>query len=105
MCGTPEYYAPEVVQKQGHGKAVDWWCLGSLIYELVNGLPPFFAKNRNQLVEKIKSSEPELNKNWSKNLRDLLPKLLAKDPEERLKHAASVKEHPWLNQTNWKDLL
>ena len=68
-------------------------------------MPPFFAKNRNQLMDKIKFSQPELNKNWSKNLRDLIPKLLTKDPEERLKFASTIKEHPWLNQTNWKDLF
>ena len=54
-------------------------------------MPPFFSKNRNQLADKIKSSQPELNKNWSKNLRDLIPKLLDKNPEERLKYASSIK--------------
>lgn len=32
ICGTPEYMAPEVIRKEGHGRAVDWWCLGSIIY-------------------------------------------------------------------------
>ena len=32
VCGTPEYLPPEVIKKEGHGKAVDYWCLGSLLY-------------------------------------------------------------------------
>lgn len=43
VCGTPEYLAPEVLSKKGHGKAVDWWTLGSIIYEMLTGMPPFYS--------------------------------------------------------------
>jgi serine/threonine protein kinase len=43
MCGTPDYLAPEILYKEGHGKAVDWWCLGCFIFELITGMPPFYS--------------------------------------------------------------
>jgi len=46
VCGTPEYLAPEVLLKLGHGKAVDWWTIGCIVFEMLTGLPPYYSNIR-----------------------------------------------------------
>lgn len=48
-----EYMAPEIPMRCGHGKAVDWWSLGALMFDMLTGGPPFTAENRKKTIDKI----------------------------------------------------
>ena len=51
--GTPEYLAPEIIRNEGHDKSVDYWTLGTLLYEMLTGNPPFYHSDRNKLYGMI----------------------------------------------------
>jgi serine/threonine protein kinase len=56
-CGTPEYIAPEMVDGTGHDFGVDWWAVGVLVYEMLIGVTPFFNRNKQVLMSKIRHSK------------------------------------------------
>ncbi|XP_071439293.1 cAMP-dependent protein kinase catalytic subunit 1 isoform X2 [Hetaerina americana] len=105
LCGTPEYLAPEIILSKGYNKAVDWWALGVLVYEMAAGYPPFFADQPLQIYEKIVSGKVRFPSHFSSDLKDLLRNLLQVDLTKRygnLRNAVNdIKTHKWFQSTDW----
>ncbi|XP_037086823.1 cAMP-dependent protein kinase catalytic subunit 1-like isoform X2 [Pollicipes pollicipes] len=105
LCGTPEYLAPEIILSKGYNKAVDWWAMGVLIYEMAAGYPPFFADQPIQIYERIVSGKVRYPSHFSSDLKDLLRNLLQVDLTKRygnLKNGVNdIKGHKWFTTTDW----
>ncbi|CAM9347467.1 unnamed protein product [Chrysoparadoxa australica] len=106
VCGTPEYMAPEVINKTGHGTSVDWWGLGMLMYEMLTGLPPWYTKDRQKLFERLRGAPLVIPNGISAPSCSIIQGLLTRNPAKRLGAlgAQQVMAHAFFRGLDWAEL-
>lgn len=107
VLGTPDYLAPELLLRQGHDCAVDWWSLGVCLYEFVTGFPPFNDSTAKKVFKNILGHNiewPEGEEALSTEIIDAIESLLTHDPEMRPK-AKEVMEMNVFRNIDWNNLL
>ena len=109
LCGTPEYLAPEIILNKGHGKAVDWWTLGILLYEMLVGIDPFSDDDPMKTYQKILKGKINFPKTIDKDAKSLIKHLLTQDTSKRfgcLKNGVKdILNHRFFDGFDWKNFV
>lgn len=109
FCGTIEYMAPEILTRSGHGKAVDWWSLGALMFDMLTGMPPFTADNRKNTIDAILKGKLNIPAYLATDSRDLIRRLMKRQVSQRLgsgpTDGQAVRAHSFFKNVNWDDVL
>ncbi|XP_018915504.1 serine/threonine-protein kinase N isoform X2 [Bemisia tabaci] len=109
FCGTPEFLAPEVLTETSYTRAVDWWGLGVLIFEMLVGESPFPGDDEEEVFDSIVNDEVRYPRFLSLEAISIMRRLLRKNPERRLgsseRDAEDVKKQAFFRQIVWEDLL
>eukprot|EP00063_Salmo_salar_P056434 XP_014031269.1 PREDICTED: serine/threonine-protein kinase N1-like isoform X1 [Salmo salar] len=109
FCGTPEFLAPEVLTDTSYTRAVDWWGLGVLIYEMLVGESPFPGDDEEEVFDSIVNDEVRYPRFLSTEAIAIMRRLLRRNPERRLgsgeKDADEIKKQPFFRGLDWEALL
>lgn len=121
LCGTPEYLAPEILLNKGkfgyflhtknlgHGKPVDWWTFGVLLYEMNAGIDPFNDEDPMLIYQKILKGKIKFPSSFNTNAKSLVKHLLEADLSKRygnLKGGVDdIKQHRFFRSMEWSNLL
>lgn len=109
LCGTPEYLAPEILLNKGHGKPVDWWTVGVLIYEMNAGIDPFNDEDPMVVYQKILKGKVKFPSSFNPNTKSLVKHLLEHDLSKRygnLKNGINdIKGHRLFKNFDWEACL
>uniref|UniRef100_A0A8D3BXT5 protein kinase C n=1 Tax=Scophthalmus maximus TaxID=52904 RepID=A0A8D3BXT5_SCOMX len=109
FCGTPEFLAPEVLTDTSYTRAVDWWGLGVLVYEMLVGESPFPGDDEEEVFDSIVNDEVRYPRFLSTEAIGIMRRLLRRNPERRLgsgeKDAEDVKKQPFFRGMDWEALL
>ncbi|KAM3597175.1 uncharacterized protein V6R79_000821 [Siganus canaliculatus] len=109
FCGTPEFLAPEVLTDTSYTRAVDWWGLGVLVYEMLVGESPFPGDDEEEVFDSIVNDEVRYPRFLSTEAIGIMRRLLRRNPERRLgsgeKDAEDVKKQPFFRGVDWEALL
>jgi len=106
-CGTPDYFAPELIASTGHTNAVDWWTLGILVFELMTGHPPFESAYPMQIYAKVTKGIGKVTfpGQCTPVVKNLIEQLLRPEPSERLPMrpggSKNMKQHKWFTDFDW----
>jgi len=109
-CGTPDYFAPEVIASIGHHAPYDWWAAGVMLYELMAGSPPFESAYPMQIYSKVMKGigKIEFSPKCKGNVGTLIKALMEKEPNKRLPMLPggieNIQRHKWYSGFRWEKL-
>ncbi|CAD6957887.1 unnamed protein product [Tilletia controversa] len=102
FCGTAEYLAPEVIQGAAYSYEVDWWSFGTMLYEMLTGITPFWADTHADMYVRVLHDElifPE-DRVLDQDTKSILRGLLQRNPALRMK-SSRIKRHPYFSMIEW----
>ncbi|XP_073511301.1 protein kinase C theta type-like [Phyllobates terribilis] len=103
--GTFRYMAPEVLLDKSYSVAVDWWSLGIMVSKMSSGRSPFYNGPQKQAVYKSITTEKLKFPTWLEvDVKNLIKKLLRKNPERRLGVSGNIRDHPFFGTICWEEL-
>jgi serine/threonine protein kinase len=108
FCGSPQYLSPEMLSKEGTTKASDIYGIGAILFELISGSPPFYSPDENLMYKNISENKLMFPEFFSEELKDLLKKMLDKDPKNRIgiqNDKSDLKNHEFFSDINWEDIM